>query len=170
MSESFNVSRSFFMNWTKNWKVPIWFKRKIKIFWDFGVFDFALYPRSKTRKSQKFCLPQIAILIVIQDLKMPKKSTETKTKRFQYDLGQKEQFLKFLSFWFCPIPKNKKSKFLEISVLLKILEVVVAQDFKKNELKKWRRMCFGLRRKKLKLPMFPSFWFYSITKIKNSVI
>ena len=76
----------FFMNWAKNCKVPIWFRRKNKNFRDFRVFDFALYPRSKTWKSRKFRLPRIMTLIVIQDLKSPKKSIETKTKRFQYDL------------------------------------------------------------------------------------
>ena len=88
MSENFNVSRSFFMNWAKNWKVPIWFKRKNKNFRDFRVFDFALYPRSKTRKSRKFCLPRIMTLIAIQDLKTLKKSTEAKTKRSRYDLKE----------------------------------------------------------------------------------
>ena len=60
------------MNWAKNWKIPIWFKRKKKNFWDFRVFDFALYPRSKTEKSQKFCLLRILTLVVAQDLKTPK--------------------------------------------------------------------------------------------------
>ena len=31
------------MNWAENLKVPIWFKRKNKNFWDFQVFNFALY-------------------------------------------------------------------------------------------------------------------------------
>ena len=110
MSENFNVSRSFFMNWAKNWKVPIWFKRKNKNFRDFRVFDFALYPRSKTRKSQKFRLPWIMTLIIIQDLKITKKSIETKTKRFQYDLEQKGKFPRFPSFRFCSIPKIENSE------------------------------------------------------------
>ena len=33
-----------FMNWAKNWKVLIWFKRKTKNFRDVQVFHFALYP------------------------------------------------------------------------------------------------------------------------------
>ena len=123
MSESFNISRSFFINWAKNWKVLIWFKRKTKNFRDFRVFDFALYPRSKARKSRKFRLPRIMTLIVIQDLKRPKKSFETKTKRFQYDLEQKEKFPRFPSFGFCSIPKIKNSEILESSILIQILTV-----------------------------------------------
>ena len=37
----------FFMNWAKNWKVLIWFKRKTKNFRDVQVFHFALYPSSE---------------------------------------------------------------------------------------------------------------------------
>ena len=110
MSESFNVSRSSFMSWAKNWKVPIWFKRKKKNSRDFWVFDFALYTRLKTRKSRKFRLPQIMTLFEIQDLKTPKKSTKTRTKRFQYDLEQNilyprsktwksRKFLFYFKFW-----------------------------------------------------------------------
>ena len=47
-------------------------------------------------------------LIVIQDLKTPKQSTETKTKRFQYDLEQKAKFPRFPSFRFCPITQDRK--------------------------------------------------------------
>ena len=64
-------------------------------------------------------------LIIIQDLKITKKSIETKTKRFQYDLEQKGKFPRFSSFRFCPIPKIENSGILEISLLLQILTVVV---------------------------------------------
>ena len=37
------------MNWAKNRKVPIWYKRKNKNFR--GFFDFTLHAKSKTRKS-----------------------------------------------------------------------------------------------------------------------
>ena len=57
-------------------------------------------------------------LIVIQDLKTPKQSTETKTKRFQYDLEQKAKFPRFPSFRFCPIPKIENSEISEISFTL----------------------------------------------------
>ena len=60
------------MNWAENWKVLIWFKGKNKNFQDFQVFDFALYPKSKTRKSRKFRLTWILTLLVTQDLKTPK--------------------------------------------------------------------------------------------------
>ena len=89
------------MNWAKNWKVPIWFKRKNKNFRDFRVFDFALYPRSETRKFRKFCLPRILTLDVTQGLKTPKKWTESKNKRFKYDLEQNQTFPRFPSFRFC---------------------------------------------------------------------
>ena len=93
------------MNWAKSRKVPIWFKRKNKTFRDFRVFNFALHPRSKTRKSWKFCLPRILTLVVTQGLKTPKKWTETKTKRFRYDLEQNKKSRRFPSFRFCPTPK-----------------------------------------------------------------
>ena len=125
MSESFNVSRSFFMNWAKNWKVPIWFrkKKKNKDFWDFRVFEFALYRRSKTQKSRKFRLPQIMILIAYQDLKTPKKSIYTKTKRLQFDLEQKGKFSRFPSFRFCSVPKIENLEISENSLLIRILTV-----------------------------------------------
>ena len=115
------------MNWAENWKVPIWFKRKNKNFRDFQVFDFALYPKLKTRKSRKFCLSRILTLIVTQDLKTPKKWTETKTKRFRYDLEQQQQkkFPRFPSFRFCPIPKIENLEILELFLLLQILTVIV---------------------------------------------
>ena len=113
----------FFMNWAKNWKVPIWFKRKNKNLRDFWVFDFTLYLRSKTRKSWKFRLPWIMTLIIIQDLKIPKKSMETKTKRFQYDLEQKGKFPRFPSFRFCSIPKIENSEISENSIVIQILTV-----------------------------------------------
>ena len=159
MSERFNVSRSFFINWAKNGKVSIWFKRKNKIFRNLQVFDFALYPRSKAQKSQKFHLPRIMTLIVIQDLKAPKKSIATKTKRFQYDLEQKEKFRRLPSFLFCTIPKIENSEIPENSLLILNFDSL-----------KSKRMCYGSIRKKLKLPRFPSFWFCRITKIKNSEI
>ena len=92
------------MSWAKNWKVPIWFKRKKKIFGDFRVFDFALYLRSKNRKSRKFCLPQILTLVVTEDLKTPEKWIETKTKRLRYDLEPNWKFWRFPSFRFRPTP------------------------------------------------------------------
>ena len=33
------------MNWVKNWKIPVWFKRKNKNFWDFQVFIFCPIPK-----------------------------------------------------------------------------------------------------------------------------
>ena len=89
------------MNWGKNRNFPIWFKRKNKNFRDFRVFDFALYPRSETRKFRKFCLPRILTLDVTQGLKTPKKWTESKNKRFKYDLEQNQTFPRFPSFRFC---------------------------------------------------------------------
>ena len=67
-------------------------KRRKKNFRDFEVFDFALYPRSKTRQSRKFRLPRILTLIVIQDLNLPpppsppKKKTKTKKNELRQKL------------------------------------------------------------------------------------
>ena len=98
------------MNWAKNWKVLIRIKRKNKNFRDFRVFDFDLYPISKTQKSRKFCLLRILTLIVTQDIKTPKKWAETKTKRSRYDLEKKRKFPRFPSFQFCPILKIENSE------------------------------------------------------------
>ena len=95
--------------WTKQ-KTPIWIKRKKKNFRDFQVFNFDLHPTLKTRKSRKFCLLRILTLVVIQDLKTPKKWAEAKTKTFRYDLEQKRKFPRFPSFQFCPIPKTENSE------------------------------------------------------------
>ena len=92
-----------------------------KNFPDFRVLDSALYPRQKTRKSRKFCLPQIMTLIVIQNLKTPKRPIDTKTKRFHYALEQKGKFPRFVSFWFCSILKIENSIISEISLLIQIL-------------------------------------------------
>ena len=62
-------------------------------------------------------------LIIIQDLKITKKSTETKTKRFQYDLEQKGKFPRIPSFRFCSIPKIENSEISEISLLIQISTV-----------------------------------------------
>ena len=98
------------MNWAKNRKVPIWFKRKNKNFRDSRVFDFALHPVSKTWKSWKFCLPRILTLVVTEGLETPKKWTETRTKSFRYDLEQNQKFPRFASFWFCPTPRIENSE------------------------------------------------------------
>ena len=109
-------------------------------------------------------------LIVIQDLKTPKKSTETKVKMFQYHLEQKGKFPRFPSFWFSPIPKIENSEISEISLLLQILTVVVTQDLKKDELRQNVKRCVMVWEKELKPLRFPSFWFCPITKVENSKI
>ena len=119
----FYVSRSFFMNWAKNWKVLIWFKRKNKNFRDFRVFDFALYPRSKTRKSRKFFFTLNYGTDYNSRFENTKKVNWDKTERFQYDLEQKGKFPRFLSFWFCSIPKIENSEVSENSLLIQILTV-----------------------------------------------
>ena len=119
----FYVSRSFFMNWAKNWKVLIWFKRKNKNFRDFRVFDFALYPRSKTRKSRKFFFTLNYDTDYNSRFENTKKVNWDKTERFQYDLEQKGKFPRFLSFWFCSIPKIENSEVSENSLLIQILTV-----------------------------------------------
>ena len=115
------------MNWAKSRKVPIWFKRKNKTFRDFRVFNFALHPRSKTRESWKFCLPRILTLVVTQDLKTPKKWTETKIKRFRYDLEQNKNFRGFWVFNFARHPNLKTpnlGKFCFIWLFITLLNVV----------------------------------------------
>ena len=78
-------------------------------------------------------------LIVIQNIKTTKKSINTKTKRFQYDLEQKSEISEFLIL---PYGQDRKLGnvgnfyfffkfifyFYFISLLLQILTVVVTQD------------------------------------------
>ena len=156
MSESFNVSRSFFMNWAKNWKITIWFKRKNKNFRDFRVFDFALYPRSKTRKSRKFFFTLNYDTDYNSRFENTKKVNWDKTERFQYDLEQKGKFPRFkfprfLSFWFYSIPRSKTRKSQKILFKFKFWQSKIQKD----EL--W------FKKQKLKLPRF---WFCPITKIE----
>ena len=82
-----------------------WFKRKKKNFWDFWVFDFALYPRSKTRKSRKFGLPQILTLLEIQDLKAPKNLWIYKCR---YNLEQKKKISEVSEFSILPYTQDRK--------------------------------------------------------------
>ena len=58
--------------WMEQETESFWYKLKEKKFWDFWVFKFGLYPRLKTWKSQKFCLPWILKLVVTQDLRNAK--------------------------------------------------------------------------------------------------
>ena len=50
--------------------------------------------------------------------KSVKKSIETKTKRFQYDLEQKQKCPKFPSFRFCSIPEIENSEISGNSLLI----------------------------------------------------
>ena len=58
--------------WVEQETESFWYKLKEKKFWGFWVFKFGLYPRLKTWKSQKFCLPWILKLVVTQDLRNAK--------------------------------------------------------------------------------------------------
>ena len=57
----------------KTKKATIWFKKKKKgNFRGFRVFNFALYPKSKTQKSQKYLFFQILTVVKTPDLKTTK--------------------------------------------------------------------------------------------------
>ena len=95
----------------------IWFKRKNKNFQDFQVFDFALYPKSTTRKSREFRLPRILTLIARfinthtqkKKKKKKKKWSETKTNMFRYDLQQQQKKVSEISmFSILPCTQNWK--------------------------------------------------------------
>ena len=69
-------------------------KGKNKHFWVFRVFDFCSITKIEILEIK------ILTLVVTQDLKTTKKWTETKTKRFQYDLEEKWKFQRFPNFRF----------------------------------------------------------------------
>ena len=97
------------MNWAENWKVPIWFKKKKEKSLRFPSFQFCPIPKVKNLEISEIRLARILTLIVTQDLKMPKKWTETKTKRFRYDLKQKIFFRDFQLFDFA-LYQNEKPR------------------------------------------------------------
>ena len=79
-------------------------------------------------------------LIIIQDLKIRKKSTETKTKRFQYDLeiqNKKGNFRDFRFFDFALYPRSKypKSRKFSFNSNFDSLKFKDALWFKKRKLK-----------------------------------
>ena len=87
-----------------------------------------------------------------------------------YDLRKIVKFPRFPSFLFCPILKIENLEVSESFLLLQILTLIVTKDTwkNKNELKqKLPRLYNGLRRKKRKLPRFPSFQFCPVPKIKT---
>ena len=172
MPESFKVSRSLFMNWAKNWEVLIWLKRKKHKFPRFPSFRFCPAPKIENSEISEISFTLNNDTDCNSRFKnAKKKSTETKTKKFQYDLEQRAKFLRFPSFPFCPTPKMENSEISQISLLLQTLTVVVTQDLKKRWTEtKCKRMRYALIRKKLKLLRFPSFLFCPITKIENSEI
>ena len=118
------------MNWAKNWKVSIWFKRKKKNFRDFRVLDSCPLPKIKNLEISEISFSSNFDNDCNSRFKNASKWTETKTERFRYDLEQKRKFPRFPSFQFCPIPKIENLEIPKISLFLQILTVVVTQDLK----------------------------------------
>ena len=85
---------------------------------------------------------------------------------------KKWEFSRFLSSWFCPIPKIENSEISESALLLQILRFVLISDsetIKMNWHKNLKvKICF--QKKKIKFPRFLSFQFFSTPKIDNSEI
>ena len=179
MSESFNVRRSFFMNWTKNWKVPIWFKRKNKNFQDFQVFDFALYPKIENSEiTESFLLLKFSVLHETQNLKTDWKMTPPprppappiKKKNVNFIMWfekKKCKFPRFPSFRLCLIPKIENSEILESFLLLKFLVVYETQNLKTDWKMTQNLKSYLFEKKKCPFPKFPSFWFCPILEIEN---
>ena len=76
-------------------------RKKYQCFQGFRVFNFALYPKSKTRKSRKvlFCL-NVGGIWNSKSKKWPKRKNINFTMWFE---KKKCQFPRFPSFRFCPI-------------------------------------------------------------------
>ena len=143
------------INWVKNWKVLIWYKRKNINFRDFQVFCSSYYFSmfgSKWKKSSK-------------NYKIPKKK-ETITLQWGF-IRKKYQFPRFQSFWFCSILKIENCEISENFILLKFLVVYETQS-RKNDLKeKALTLRCGLRRKNVHSRGFQVFDFALYLKLKT---
>ena len=88
-------------------------------------------------------------------------------------MTKKLEFLRFLSFRFYPIRKIESSYISGSFHLLQNSTVDVTQELNltKTELRqKPKPLWYGLRRKKITFPGFPSFPFCPISKIENSEV
>ena len=144
------------MNWSKN------FMEINENFRDFRVFDFALYPISK---SQKFAVFSNFDSIFNWRFRNDKKN-ELKQKIWE----EKGKFLRFTSFRFCPKPKIESSEISKICLLLQILAAVVTEDLKTT--KKWtktktKRLRYCLKRKNENFRKFRAFDFNPHPKSKT---
>ena len=99
----------------------IWTEQKTERFWyelkekrkTSEISDFSTLTYTQDRKLGNlgnFVYFEFLTLVVTQDLKTPEKWSETKSKRFRYDLEQKRKFPRFPSFRFCLIPKIENSE------------------------------------------------------------
>ena len=87
-----------------------------------------------------------------------------KTKRSWYGLRKKRKFSRFLSFWFCPIPKIENLEISEIWLFFQILTVVSLETTKI-----WmeQETEFLIQIKGKKILRFLSFQIWPISKIEN---
>ena len=134
----------------KNWKVPIWYKRKNINFRDFQVFCSSYYFSmfgSKWKKSSK-------------NYKIPKKK-ETITLQCGF-IRKKYQFPRFQSFWFCSILKIENCEISENFILLKFLVVYETQS-RKNDF----NFTVWFEKEKCPFPRISGFRFCTILEIEN---
>ena len=98
--------------WTEQKTERFWYKLKEKRKTS-EISEFSTLTYTQDRKLGNlgnFVYFEFLTLVVTQDLKTPEKWSETKTKRFRYDLEQKRKFPRFPSFRFCLIPKIENSE------------------------------------------------------------
>ena len=88
-----------------------------------------------------------------------------KTKRSWYGLRKKRKFSRFLSFWFCPIPKIENLEISEIWLFFQILTVVSLKTTKIWMEQETESFWYKLKGKKIL--RFLSFQIWPISKIEN---
>ena len=151
------------MNWDKNEKVLVWFKKKSENVRVFRVFDFALYLKSKTRKSP--------IVFFYFKLKIRKRQKFNWDKNVEVEIWfrkKRENFRGFQVFDFGIYPKPKTRKFQK--VLFYFLTLVVTRYSKSTKMN-WEKHFQGykmvLEEKRENFRGFRIFLFILYPKLKT---
>ena len=111
-------------------------RKKISNFRDLRVFNFALYPKSKTQKSGKVL--SYLNFWYYMELKIEKDDLKEKTLTLRCGLRRKKiQFSRFPGFRFWPILEIENLEILEGFCLLQFFVVSVAVSMRKIKSLNW---------------------------------
>ena len=115
------------INWAKNWKVPIWYKRKNIKFPRFPSFWFCPIPQIENSKISEILFILNFDTGVTQGLKAAKKWTETKTIKVQIWFRTKSKIFKISEFLILPYIqlKSKTRKSTKVLFYLTVYNLVL---------------------------------------------